>query len=83
MTQARNLLALLQALNAVGNFLLPRDTLFADLNLRLSMRLTPTEFETLLRDQEEKGRIISVRDEFDKLKYKITDNGRACLAELR
>jgi hypothetical protein len=53
------------------------------MNLRLSSRITPTEFESLLREQEEKHRILSQRDEFGNLKYKITDNGRARLAELR
>jgi len=80
---ANQLCALLSALDAVGDYLLPKDTLFADVNLRLSTRITPTEFESLLRDQEERHRIISQRDEFSKLKYKITDNGRARLAELR
>lgn len=80
---ANNLCALLSALDAVGDYLLPKETLFADINLRLSSRITPTEFDGLLREQEEKQRIISQRDEFQKLKYKITDNGRARLAELR
>ena len=80
---ANHLCALLSSLDAVGDYLLPHDTLFADVNLRLSERITPTEFESLLRGQEEKHRIISQRDEFGKLKYKITDNGRARLAELR
>jgi hypothetical protein len=80
---ANHLAALLQSLDAVGDYLLPHDTLFADMNLRLSIRLTPTEFEKLLTEQEKKHRIISQRDEFQNVKYKITDNGRARLAELR
>jgi hypothetical protein len=74
--------AILSALKDVGNYLLPQTTLFADVSIRLGQPITHTEFRELLCDAEAKGRVVSVRDEDGTLKWKITDNGRARLAEL-
>lgn len=75
-------IALLQALADVGNFLLPEKTLFADVGIRLSKPLSHTEFRQLLASQEEQRRIVCVDSKEDGRKWKITDNGRARLAEL-
>jgi hypothetical protein len=73
--------ALLHALNNIGSYVMPEQTLFAELNLRLSEPLTLTDFRQLLQESEEKRRIASVNTE-DGRKWKITDNGRGRLAEL-
>lgn len=74
-------IALLQSLADVGEYLIPEKTLFADVNIRCAMPVTHTEFRQMLSDAEQKRRILSVQSE-DGLKWKITDNGRARLAEL-
>lgn len=74
-------LALLQALADVGDYMLPERTLFADMNIRCANPVTLTEFRQMLQEAEAQRRVISVRSE-DGLKWKITDNGRARLAEL-
>ena len=74
-------LALLRALDAIGTYVMPEQTLFADVNLRLAQPITITEFRQLLHDAEEKRQIASINTE-DGRKWKITDNGRGRLAEL-
>ena len=74
-------IALLQALADVGEYLQPERTLFAEVNIRCAGPVTHTEFRQMLSEAEQKRRIVSVQGE-DGLKWKITDNGRARLAEL-
>ncbi len=76
-------LALLEALGDASPYLVPERTLFADLCNRLARPPTRTEFSALLADQEGRKRILSQRNEEGELKWKITDNGLARLAELR
>ncbi len=81
--KATYLIALFSSLDSAGGYLLPEKVLFADMNALLSTCITSTECRQLLHEQELKQQIVSQRDEFNTLKWKITDNGRARLAELR
>ena len=74
--------AVLQSLADCAPFLMPERSLFADTSNRLPQPVTLTEFRTALHDLESKRRILSQRDEEQNLKWKITDNGSAKLAEL-
>jgi hypothetical protein len=75
-------IAILQSLDDCAPFLMPERSLFADTSNRLPEPITLTEFRTALQDLESKRRILSQRDEDRNLKWKITDNGQARLAEL-
>jgi hypothetical protein len=72
---------LLKALEDVGDYLLPEKTLFAEVNIRCAIPVSWTDFRKLLEDYESKRRIVSQQTE-DGPKWKITDNGRARLAEM-
>ena len=75
-------IAVLQTLAASGDYLSPQNTLYMEANLRLAKQMSWTEFLQILADFEQKRRVVSQRDEDGNLKWKITDNGRARLAEL-
>jgi hypothetical protein len=72
----------LLALRDTYPFLLPETSLFADMSNRLATPVTFTEFRQALSDLEAQRRVVSQRDEDQNLKWKITDNGLARLAEL-
>jgi hypothetical protein len=74
--------AILQSLKDAHPFLLPEQSLFADANLRLAHAISMTEFRGALHELETNQRVVSVRDEDKNLKWKITDNGLARLAEM-
>lgn len=78
-------LALLQSLSNVHPYLMPEPTLFADTNLRLATpdQISMTEFRELAAQLEEERSVLSQRDEFQRMKWKITDHGLAKLSELR
>ena len=78
-------IALLTTLRAVHPYLLPEDTLLTETNLRLArpQQISGTEFAELLRELESEHAILSQRDQFRRLRWKITDDGLARLSELR
>jgi len=61
--------------------MIPEDSLFADANIRMSVPLSYTDFRQLLTDLEQKRRAVCIDSE-DGRKWKITDEGKARLAEL-
>ena len=75
-------IVILQALKDSHPYMLQETTLFAEVNLRSAEAVTMTEFRTTLQELETNRRILCVRDEDKHLKWKITDNGLARLAEL-
>lgn len=82
MNGARIKIAILKSLSDTHPFLLPETTLIADTSLRLPQPITLTEFRSALAELEQNRRVVSQRDEDKNLKWKITDNGLARLAEL-
>lgn len=80
MNDAQNQRIILQELAQTAEFLMPESSLHTFVNLRLPQPLTGTELSAALRSLESKLQVISVRHE-DQLKWKITANGKARLAE--
>lgn len=74
--------AILAALHDTHPFLLPETSLFADMNLRLSESVSKIEFASALRELNGQKRVLCIKDEDEQPKWKITDNGKARLAEL-
>lgn len=73
---------LLLLLRRAGNLLTPEPTLRVDLRLAVSPAPSGTEISEAIDKCERQGWIISVRDDMtDELKWRITDAGRASLAE--
>lgn len=77
-------IALLNALNDVHPYGMPKKTLFADVNIRMpkNRALTLGDFDGLLQSAEAKGRIRSITGE-DDVRVKITEDGQLRLSELR
>ena len=70
-------------------FLIPEQSLFAGVNLRLPEAVTKIEFQAALRELEGQKRILGIPQEEEDpithrphMKWRITDNGLARLAEL-
>jgi hypothetical protein len=73
---------LLVQLKAAGGLLVPEPALRVQLRIALSPAPTGTEISDALNQCESKGWILSMRDEMStELKWRITDSGRAVLAE--
>lgn len=73
---------LLVLLRRAGQFLTPEPTLRVDLKLAVSPTPSGTDISEAIDQCERKGWIISVRDDMTgELKWRITDAGRASLAE--
>lgn len=83
MTDRRKLLvarALLTVLNDVGDRLLREEHLFAHADAAVD-ELLLSEFNEVLKFAELRGWVLAVAQDFGKPKWKITDQGRARLAE--
>lgn len=67
-------------LNAVYPRLMPEVAMQVDLTATLSQRVTLTELRSELGTLEAGGKVVSVRDEDQRLRWRITDFGRAEVA---
>lgn len=76
--------ALLKSLEEVGEYAIPKKTLFADVNVRLSANrvMTHSDYDSLLDRLQEKGRVRVVTGE-DDCTVLITENGKHRLAQLK
>jgi uncharacterized protein YpbB len=81
MTSSKKQFAILEALRSAEPYMVPDASLFGDANIWSSIPLSYTEFRKLLTELEEKRRVVCIDNE-DGKKWKITDAGRARLAEL-
>ncbi len=78
---ANKQLAALKALDSLGPYTLPENALFSDVHAWLSGPISYTEFRKVLTDLEHKRLAVCIDGE-DGQRWKITDNGKARLAEL-
>lgn len=75
-------LTILQMLRQVGDLLVPERQIRTDLRLSVSPAPTGTEMSTAFHQLEWHQLAVSVRDTITgEVKWKITDAGRAALAE--
>ena len=75
------IIATLEVLQQMGSLLLAVEHVRRGVRLKTEPKATPSEVEDALSWAETRGLILSQRDEFTGLKYKLTDNGRAWLKE--
>ncbi len=80
--QLRVRLEILRTLEECGGLLVPEDALQQQAALGIQPALLLSEFKAALRDLEQQSAITAVRPALGgPLKWKITDQGRALLAE--
>jgi hypothetical protein len=75
-------LGLLRILDQCSGYLLPESTLFVHLNCDIAPPVITAEFTAALRYLDGLGAVSNIRPELGgPVKWKITDKGRALLAE--
>lgn len=73
----------LKALNSCVPYALPEETLLTQVKCLVPGKLLQSEFNECLRELERKQFIVGVKSGLgDGVKWKITDNGAAMLAEI-
>ncbi len=72
---------LLRVLRDCGGYFVPVETLYIQANITIRPVLTRYEFKIALGELEAKGYIQAFNRELSGLQYRITDLGRAVLAE--
>lgn len=75
------ILATLEVLKAMGSLLLAEEHVRRGVRLKTEPKATPSEVGDALFWAESRGLILSQRDDFNTLKYKLTDAGKAWLKE--
>lgn len=75
------ILASLEVLKQMGQFLLAREHIQRGVRLKTEPKATPTEVNDALSWAESRQLVVSQRDEFTGLKYKLSEAGRAWLHE--
>jgi len=74
-------IATLEVLSQMGSLLLAKSHVVRGVRLKTAPTATPTEVDAALQWTEARDLILSHRDEWDGLKYKLTGEGKAWLQE--
>jgi len=74
-------LGILKLLDESGDYMFPEPQLYTQTCIAVAPPPIRSEFDNSIRAMESRRWITGVRDEFDDVKWRITDLGRSILAE--